>query len=129
MNDELNRKLYEMHAEICKVLTNPKRIEILNLLRDGERSVGDLALIAELPQTSVSQHLAFLRQKGMVLSRRDGSSIYYAVANEKIFSAMDIMKELLLENLQADQELVAGLAGGPVTAGATVKKYRRKAGQ
>ncbi|MFA5801054.1 MAG: metalloregulator ArsR/SmtB family transcription factor [Thermoleophilia bacterium] len=117
MTDELNRKLYEMHAEICKVLTNPKRIEILNLLRDGERSVGDLALLAELPQTSVSQHLSFLRQKGMVVSRRDGSSIYYTVANEKIFSAMDIMKELLLERLQADQELVAGLAGSPASAG------------
>lgn len=129
MTDELNRKLYEMHAEICKVLTNPKRIEILNLLRDGERSVGDLALLAELPQTSVSQHLSFLRQKGMVVSRRDGSSIYYTVANEKIFSAMDIMKELLLERLQADQELVAGLAGSPASVGATVKNYRRKAAQ
>ncbi|MFA5809512.1 MAG: metalloregulator ArsR/SmtB family transcription factor [Thermoleophilia bacterium] len=128
MTDELNRKLYEMHAEICKVLTNPKRIEILNLLRDGERSVGDLTSLAELPQTSVSQHLAFLRQKGMVVSRRDGSSIFYAVANEKIFRAMDIMKELLLENLCAEQELVAGLARVSVTTETTGKKNRRKAG-
>lgn len=128
MTDELNRKLYGMHAEICKVLTNPKRIEILNLLRDGERSVGDLASLAELPQTSVSQHLSFLRQKGMVVSRRDGSTIFYAVANEKIFRAMDIMKELLLENLRSEQELVAGLAGSSVSTGATGKKTGRKAG-
>lgn len=126
MTDELNRKLYEMHAEICKVLTNPKRIEILHLLRDGERSVGELATLAELSQTNASQHLAFLRQKGMVVSRREGSSIFYAVANEKIFRAMDIMKELLLENLRGEQELVAGLATGSSRAAA--KKTRRKAG-
>ncbi|MBE0429144.1 MAG: winged helix-turn-helix transcriptional regulator [Thermoleophilia bacterium] len=105
----MNRKLYEMHAEICKVLTNPKRIEILNLLRDGERSVSELAALAELPQTNVSRHLAFLRQKGMVASRREGSNIFYSVSNTKIFRAMDTMKEVLVERLREDQEFVAGL--------------------
>ena len=109
MND-FNRKLYEMHAEICKVLTNPKRIEILNLLRNGERSVSELAALAELQQTNVSQHLSFLRQKGMVVFRREGSNIFYSVANPKIFKAMDTMKEVLLERLRKDQEFVAGLS-------------------
>ena len=110
MNDELNRRLYEMHAEICKVLANPKRIEILNLLRGVERSVSELASLAELPQTNVSQHLSYLRQKGMVVSRRDGTSVYYTVTNVKIFKAMDTMKEVLLEKLREEQELVAGLS-------------------
>lgn len=107
-NQNLNRKVYEMHAEICKVLTNPKRIELLNLLREEERSVGELVTLAELPQTNVSQHLSFLRQKGMVVARREGANIFYSVANPKIFHAMDIMKELLLEKLHGEQKLVAG---------------------
>lgn len=106
MTEGLNRKLYGMHAEICKVLTNPKRIEILNLLRDGEKTVGELASLAELSQTHVSQLLAFLRQKRMVTGRREGSSVYYAVANSKIFKAMDIMKEVLLEQLREEHKLV-----------------------
>ncbi len=109
MNNDFNRKLYQMHAEICKVLTSAKRIEILNLLREGERSVGEIASLAELSQTNVSQHLAFLRQKGMVVSRREGSSIFYAVANPKIFKAMDTMKEVLLEKLREEQEFVEEL--------------------
>jgi len=109
MTDDLSRSLYEMHAEICKVLTSAKRIEILNLLRDGERSVGDIAALAEITQTNVSQHLSFLRQKGMVISRRDGTNIFYSVANPKIFKAMDTMKEVLLERLQLEQDFVASL--------------------
>ena len=107
---DLNGKLYEMHAEICKVLTNPKRIEILNLLREGELSVNELAALAELPQTNVSQHLSFLRQKRMVIGRRDGSNVYYTVANPKIFKAMETMKEVLLEQLRDEQKLVADLS-------------------
>jgi len=106
---DLNRRLYEMHAEICKALTNPKRIEILNLLREGEGSVNELAALAELPQTNVSQHLSFLRQKRMVVGRREGSNVYYAVANPKIFKAMETMKEVLLEQLREEQKLVAGI--------------------
>jgi len=109
MTDDLSRRLYEMHAEICKVLTSAKRIEILNLLRDGERSVGDIAALAEITQTNVSQHLSFLRQKGMVISRRDGTNIFYSVANPKIFKAMDTMKEVLLERLQLEQDFMASL--------------------
>lgn len=110
MADSLSRKLYEMHAEICKVLTSPKRIEILNLLREGEKSVSELAALAELSPTNVSQHLSFLRQKRMVTSRREGANIFYSVANPKIFKAMGIMKEVLLEQLEEEHELMGGLA-------------------
>lgn len=112
MTDELNRKLYELHAEICKVLTSAKRIEILNLLRDGERSVGEIASLAEISQTNISQHLSFLRQKGMVVSRRDGTNIFYTVANPKIFRAMDTMKEVLMERLKGEQKFVTSLSAG-----------------
>lgn len=112
MTDELNRKLYELHAEICKVLASAKRIEILNLLRDGERSVGEIASLAEISQTNISQHLSFLRQKGMVVSRRDGTNIFYTVANPKIFRAMDTMKEVLMERLKGEQKFVTSLSAG-----------------
>lgn len=114
----LNRKLCEMHSEICKVLTNPKRIEILYQLRNGEKSVGKLASLAGLTQTNASQLLSFLRQKRMVVTRREGATIHYSVANPKIFKAMDIMREVLLDQLREEHEIVDSINGEKVAAGA-----------
>ena len=56
-----DRTLYAMHALICQTLANPKRLEIIDTLREGERSVGDLAEALEVSQSNVSQHLAVMR--------------------------------------------------------------------
>jgi len=61
----MERTLYEMQAELCKTLSNPKRLEILDILKDrNEISVNDLAEILEIPKANTSQHLAVLRQSG-----------------------------------------------------------------
>ncbi len=99
MNNELPKELYEMHAEICKIFTHPKRLEIINLLRDGEKSVGELVELSDIPQSNLSQHLAILRQRGIVSTRRGGINIYYSISNPKILKACDTMREVLLEQL------------------------------
>ncbi|MBI4393069.1 MAG: winged helix-turn-helix transcriptional regulator [Euryarchaeota archaeon] len=91
--------LDEMHAELCKVFTSPARIRILGHLRDGERSVGDLAEVIGLPQPNVSQHLTVMRSRGMVTTRKAGATVYYRLANPKILKAFDIIREVLDENL------------------------------
>ncbi len=102
----MNKKIYEMHAEICKVFTNPKRLEIISLLRDGEKTVNELTELAGVPQANVSQHLTVLRQNNVVTTRRNGANIYYKIANPKMLQACDLMREVLLEQLKENEKLV-----------------------
>lgn len=101
----MNEKIYEMHAEICKVFTSPKRLEIIDLLRDEEKSVNDLSASIGISQSNVSQHLAKLREKGVVAVRREGNNMYYSISNPKILDACRLMREVLLENLGKSGEL------------------------
>jgi ArsR family transcriptional regulator len=101
----IDKKIFEMHAEICKVFTNPKRLEIISLLRDGEKTVSELAELAEVPQANISQHLTVLRQNSVVSTRRDGANIYYRIANPKILLACDLMREVLLDQLAENEKL------------------------
>lgn len=98
----MEHKLYELHAQMCQVFTSPKRLEILNLLRDKELSVGELAKIAKLHQANLSQHLTILRERGVVKTRREGVVIYYSLSNPKIIKAFDIIREMLLEKMSKD---------------------------
>lgn len=94
-----------MHAEICKTFANPIRLEILSILRDGRRSVNEIAAVTGVRQATVSQHLTVLRQRGVVSKTRDGINVYYEVANPKITKACDLMREVLFENIAAIQEI------------------------
>jgi ArsR family transcriptional regulator len=106
----VDREIYKLHAEICGTLASPKRLEILNLLRDGEKSVNELAALAELNQTNVSQHLAVLRSHGIVTTRREGANVYYRIANPKILQACDLMRQVLMERLAEQAELMRSIA-------------------
>lgn len=98
-------RIYELHAELCKTLGSATRIEILNVLRGGEKTVGELSTALRVRQPNVSQHLAVLRQKGVVTTRKDGVNIYYSVSNPKIIQACELMKQVLVEQLKENREL------------------------
>ena len=95
------KELYEIHAEMCKVFSNPTRLEILNLLRDKELSVTELIEKTKLSQANISQHLSIMKSKGIVISDRKGKNIYYRLTNPKIIKAFDIIKEILSERLRS----------------------------
>mgnify|MGYP001615122991 FL=1 len=94
-------KVYELHAEMCKVFSNPIRLEILNLLRDNEMSVTELIQKTNLSQANISQHLAIMKYKGIVTSRRNGKNIHYKLTNPKIITAFDIIREILSQRLKS----------------------------
>lgn len=89
----------ELHARVCKALADPTRLLIINELRDGPRSVGDLADALGISQPNVSRHLAVLRDRGFVTSERSGSSVHYELASPKILRAMDLLREFMTEEL------------------------------
>lgn len=68
-------------ARLLKALANDKRLLILCMLVDGEHSVGELNAGLDLSQPALSQHLALLREQGLVQTRRDAQTIYYALAS------------------------------------------------
>lgn len=111
----MDKRIYRLHAEICRTLSNPKRLEILNLLRDGEKSVSELVQSSDISQSNLSQHLAILRGKGIVTTRREGVNIYYSINNPKIIQAFDIMREILREQLAENEKLAKEIKIGGVT--------------
>ncbi len=100
-----NKRIFRLHAELCKTLANPIRLEILSLLRDGKKSVGELAVLTGVRQATMSQHLALLRQRGVVTTNREGINVYYEVANPKITKACDMIREVLFEYISDMKEI------------------------
>ncbi len=103
----MSDRVYKLHADVCKVLGSASRIRIIEALREGERSVGELSVILGLRQANVSQHLAVMRSKGVLKTRKVGTSIYYSVSNPKIVQACDLMRQVLLEQLKENEMLVS----------------------
>ncbi len=94
-------RLWEMQADICQVLANPKRLQILNLLKWGELSVGAMVQSLGVPKANLSQHLSLMRQKGILATRRQGTAIYYRLSTPDITQACEIMRGVLHEVLDS----------------------------
>ncbi len=106
LSDSSEDRIFELHASMCQTLANPVRLKILYLLQDGEKSVNELTNVLKLHQANVSQHLTILREKNIIIARREGTSIHYSIANPKVTQAMEIIRQALFENL-AKQEKIA----------------------
>ena len=94
-------EMVRLHAHVCKGLADPKRLMIIDLLREGEVTVTDLVDALEIPQANVSQHLAVLRDKGLVTFRRDGQWAYYSLTSPKIVQAVDLLRQVMQEQFGA----------------------------
>jgi len=105
------KELYINHAEMCKVFSNPTRLEILNLLRDRELSVTELIEKTKLSQVNVSQHLSIMKSKWIVKSTRKGKNIYYKLTSPKIIKAFDIIRDVLAERLKKNGNIVKKVWG------------------
>lgn len=88
-------EIHRLHATVCRALSEPKRILILDTLRSGERSVSEICEELGLSQTNTSQHLSVLRSRGLVRSRRDAQWVYYSLVSPKITEAIDLLVEVM----------------------------------
>ncbi len=112
LTQEQNKRVFGFHAGICRTLANPKRLEILSLLREGELSVSELAKLMGVSLPNTSQHLAILRDRGVVMPRREGVNVYYRVADPRIIQACNLMREVLLEQLASSGQLAEVMQEG-----------------
>jgi ArsR family transcriptional regulator len=108
-DDEL-RPIYAVKADLFRVLGHPVRVRIIELLRDGERSVGSLQGSLGLDSSGTSQHLTVLRTHGLVTSRRQGTTVYYRVADDAIFGLLEAARILIKQILGRQQAALTDLA-------------------
>jgi ArsR family transcriptional regulator len=90
-------QIFELHAELLKALAHPRRLEIIQLLRDQQLSVTDIYEMLDLPQANISQHLMILRDSGVVTTQREGKQIIYSLTHPKIVQACDALREVLID--------------------------------
>lgn len=105
MTSAHSEELYERKAELCRTFADPRRLMILEELRQGERAVGDLARRIGVRQATASRHLSVLRERGAVRSRREGTSVYYSLTDERIGQACQLVHAILLAQIERDREL------------------------
>lgn len=106
----MTRPVYELKAEFFKTLGHPARIRILEVLRDGEANVADIAEAVGVSGSTLSQHLATLRRAEVISSRRDGSQVIYQVVDPRVFQLLQIGREILTTTLQGSREVLDDLA-------------------
>jgi ArsR family transcriptional regulator len=104
-----NQPLQRFKAEFFKALAHPIRITILELLRQGEMTVGDLQEHLRIDASSVSQQLAVLRARDIVEGRRAGSNVFYTVRDPAVFTLLDIARTIFDNHLVEMQEMAAAV--------------------
>jgi len=104
--ENIEKRIYELHASMCKVFSNPKRLEVINTLREGEISVGELSKRLGIPIGNLSQHLGMMKERGILNSRKEGNVVYYRLANPKMLKAFDILRETLFERISREGTLI-----------------------
>lgn len=109
MNAQLLREINALHAELCSAVADPTRIALLYALREGASTVGQLAGALDQPQTTVSRHLKILREAGLVGARRDGMNVYYALTDDKVLQALDLLRQVLNERLNRSVKLAKAI--------------------
>ena len=103
--DNFKQKLYEQFARIGKALSNGNRLEMLEFLAQGERSVESLAKVANLSVANASQHLQMLRQSGLVKTRKQGQRVFYTISDDSLIELMSLLRQTAQNNL-AEVEMI-----------------------
>jgi ArsR family transcriptional regulator len=101
--------IYQVKAEFFKTLAHPARIRVLELLRDGDRTVGELIPEVGIEASHLSQQLGIMRRANLVQSRKDGATVVYSVSNPMIFELLDVAKKILTSSLAETRDLLAEL--------------------
>jgi ArsR family transcriptional regulator, virulence genes transcriptional regulator len=94
LKSPFNKVTYERNANVYKVLAHPVRLEILNILKFGERTVEELLSVVIITKPNMSQHLSQLRYAGVVATRKQGLNVVYRIVDPRIVEPCAIMREL-----------------------------------
>jgi ArsR family transcriptional regulator len=103
------RPIAEVKAELFRALANPSRIRVLEVLCEGEFSVGDIQARVGIESSHLSQQLGVLRRAGLVESRKEGSQVFYSLADPQLVELLAVAKRVLIRSLSSTHDLLADL--------------------
>ena len=102
----MTNQVYLMKTAFLKVLANPLRLQILEILCRRESSAGQFVQLLGVDQPTISHHLGVLKQGGFVVSRQEGVSVLYRIQNQDMTQFLQKLTKLLKRKLQTDQEIL-----------------------
>jgi DNA-binding transcriptional ArsR family regulator len=106
---DIEKTIYSMHADICKAMSNPFRVEIIHELRAGELGFGELMEITGLSKSNLSQHLSLLIDKGLVYQRKDGINKHFRLTSEKVAEACQTIREVIKNHLMNNNLILSSI--------------------
>ena len=101
--------IFDIQAGLCKAMSHPLRQQIVHILRDGPMTVRAICERIEQPQASVSRHLSVLRNERILTTERNSQHVSYRIANMKMVEICDLMREVLLEQVQKQSDMISKL--------------------
>jgi len=105
--NKMESEIFERQAAICKAFAHPGRLQILDLLGQGEKGVSDLHLTLGISRTSMSQHLSILKFAGVVTTRRNGKQVYCSLAMPEVKEACQLIRKVLEAHIAESRRLIA----------------------
>jgi ArsR family transcriptional regulator len=99
-----SKTIYELQADICSALAHPVRLHILDLLSDDEKTVGDLLEILKIPKANLSQHIAVLKDAGILKARKEGLYSYLSLSIPKIKEACSLVRSVLIDKISNEEK-------------------------
>ena len=100
---------YKIKADFLKALAHPLRLQIIELLKNGEKNVGNIMKTLSIQQSSLSRHLTVLREAGILKSRQQGTVIYYDIEDHDIFHVLRPIAEMLRKKLKKTEAVLSSL--------------------
>ena len=101
-----DKRIFKMHAEVCKALAHGLRIEIIDILQNRELGFGEISKKTGVAKSSLSQHLSVMADKGILMQRKEGLNSYYKLSTPKVAEACRLMREVLVERLEKQKDLL-----------------------
>lgn len=98
--------LFKLHSEVCNAMGHPIRLETVTLLKEKEMSYGDLAKAIGVNKSTLARHLSLMVHNGILLQRKEGVNVYYKISSPKIPKACGLMREVLLERLKNNIDIL-----------------------
>lgn len=103
------RPINQVKADFFRTLGHPARVRVLELLRDGEMTVGQLQAELGLDSSGASQHLSAMRRQGLLESRKEGTSVHYRVRDPRVFQLLESARQVIGSHLEEAGELLGEL--------------------
>jgi ArsR family transcriptional regulator len=106
ISQTLIQEITQLHADFCSALADSTRLVLLYSLADAPKTVSELTQELELPQPTISRHLKILRDRGLVLARRQGMTVLYTLSDQRILDALDILRSIMRDRIQYRASLI-----------------------